>query len=98
MATGWGAPPASRAVATDEQRVALVRSSITGFVQRNPDAVGCVSVVGCADRWCVAVASYVVDVGGGVAAFAGGRQRGDQHGGVRVIGEGAGVEFLEWRA
>ncbi|PQP16386.1 hypothetical protein C5613_36475 [Rhodococcus opacus] len=25
MATGWATPPASRAVATDEQRVALVR-------------------------------------------------------------------------
>ena len=39
MSTGWGAPPAPRAVATDDQRVALVRSSMTGFVQRNPNAL-----------------------------------------------------------
>ncbi|MBW4818568.1 MULTISPECIES: ATP-binding protein [Rhodococcus] len=97
MSTGWGAPPASRAVATDEQRVALVRSSITGFVQRNPDALD-------------AFPSSAAQTGGAwpsrrtwsMLAAVLPHLREDDNAAINtavfgLIGEGAGVEFLEWR-
>ena len=91
------APPASRAVATDEQRVALVRSSITGFVQRNPDALD-------------AFPSSAAQTGGAwpsrrtwsMLAAVLPHLREDDNAAINtavfgLIGEGAGVEFLEWR-
>ncbi|MEU2005407.1 ATP-binding protein [Rhodococcus sp. NPDC019627] len=97
MATGWATPPASRAVATDEQRVALVRSSITGYVQRNPEALD-------------AFPSSAAQTGGAwpsrrtwaMLAAVLPHLRDDDNAAINaavfgLIGEGTGVEFLEWR-
>lgn len=96
MATGWSAPPVSRAVATDAQRGAKARSAITGYVQRNPEALDAfaVSAAQSGGAWpsrrswamLATVLPYLRedDTAAIHAAVFG------------LIGEGTGIGFLEW--
>lgn len=97
MATGWASTASSRAVTTDEQREALVRSSIIGYIQRAPEALDAFPKVG-------------VQTGGAwpsrrtwsMLAKVLPHVRDDDNAATNavvfgLIGDGTGVEFLEWR-
>lgn len=98
MQTGWGAPPASRAVGLDPARRAAMVGAVTGFVRTRPDLLH--------------VFPDNADATGGawpsrrvwdMLASALTHLRDDDHAATQavtfgLVGAGTGVEFLTWRA
>lgn len=98
MLAGWAAPPASRAVGWDQSRHAAVLSAVTGFIRTRPDLLHAFPDTAAATGgpW---PSRRVWDM----LARALTHLRDDDHAAVQAItfglvGEGAGVEFLSWRA
>lgn len=96
MLSGWGAPPASRAVGWDETRHANVLAAVTGFIRTRPDLLHAFpeTAAGTAGPW---PSRRVWDML--TAALT--HLREDDHAAVQavtfgLVGEGAGVEFLSW--
>lgn len=97
MTTGWAAPPASRAVASDALRRAALVATVTGFVRTRPDLLHAfpTTAAGTGGPWpsrrvWSMLASALAHV------------RDDDHASVQgvtfgLVGEGAGVEYLSWR-
>ena len=97
MTTGWSAPPASRAVASDPLRRSAMVAAVTGFVSKRPDLLH--------------VFPSSADATGGawpsrrtwdMLATALAHLRDDDHAAIQavtlgLVGEGVGIEFLTWR-
>lgn len=98
MLTGWGAPPASRAVAADPARQAALVGTVTGFVRTRPDLLHVFpdSAAATGGPW---PSRRVWDM----LARALAQVREDDHAAIQAItfglvGEGVGVEYLTWWA
>ena len=97
MTTGWSAPPASRAVASDPARHAAITATVTGFIRTRPDLLHSFpdSAAGTGGPW---PSRRVWDM----LARALSHVRDDDHAAIQgvtfgLVGEGAGVEYLTWR-
>lgn len=98
MQAGWSAPPASRAVGWDRSRRAAMVGVVTGFIRSRPDLLHAFpqTAAGTGGPW---PSRRVWDML--VRALT--HLRDDDHAAVQattfgLVGEGAGVEFLTWRA
>jgi hypothetical protein len=97
ITTGWAAPPASRAITGDDDRRALQRALVAGFINVRPDLLDAFPDTGAAASgawpsrrtWQMTADSLAHvrdDDTDALQAIAFG-----------LVGEGAGVEFLTWR-
>ena len=110
MTTGWSAPPASRAIASDPLRRSAMVATVTGFIRTRPDLLhvfpGSERTTGGGQ------ASAAPATSGGawpsrrtwdMLASALAHLRDDDHAAIQtvalgLVGEGVGIEFLTWRA
>jgi MoxR-like ATPase len=98
MTTGWGAPPASRAVASDPLRRSASVATVTGFIKAQPnllhvypDDAAATSTPWPSRRTWSMLASALAHVRDEDAAATQAITFG-------LVGEGVGVEYLTWRA
>ncbi len=96
--TGWAAPPASRAVAADESRTQAVKALVAGFITARPELLHVFPTHAEATggpwpsrrTWTMLAASLA-------------HVRDEDHAARQalvfgLVGEGAGIEFIEWAA
>lgn len=97
MLTGWGKPPASRAIGSDKQRATAVVSAVTGFIRSQPTKLYKLPTDASASG-----GAWPSNRTWSMLSRALQHVRDDDHGALQAIvfglvGEGVGVEFLEWR-
>lgn len=97
MTNGWSAPPPSRAVVASEVAAATARASVVGYIQANPGQLdGFARAEQKSGPW---ASRRTWDMLSRTLAYV----RADDTAAVQaltfgLVGEGAGVGFLEWRA
>lgn len=98
MSAGWSAPPASRAVTPDDTRTVATRSTVLGFINARPDLLHVFPTDPAATG-----AAWPSRRTWDMLAKALAGVRDDDHAARQaltfgLVGEGAGVAFLEWVA
>lgn len=96
MTVGWSAPPASRAIAADHQRTQLIRSQVTGYIGVNPHHLHVYPVTAAQSGGPWPSRRSWDMLGRSLAHVRDDDTAARQALTFGLVGEGVGIEFLEW--